>query len=109
MKRIETIIEPDKVSDVCEALSRAGCSNIAVTSIEMRDNQHGWVRMVRAFSYREFALARSRVEVVAGDSLVDRVIQAIRSSAGTGSKGEIRIHDVAEVIAIGCAERSTAA
>ena len=64
MKRIEAIIRPAKVSDVCAALEKAGHSGVTISEVEGRGRQKGWRHQVRGFVYQDKTMARSRVEVV---------------------------------------------
>lgn len=109
MKRIEMIIDPESVPEVWKALDKAGCSDIAVSAVQMRVEQQAWTRIVRSGSYKECMVARSRVEILVSDSIVDRIIQTIRSAADDGGRGEVRIYDVAAVISVGGVQGSTAA
>ncbi len=102
MKRIEAIIRPSKISDVCEALGKAGHPGVTVSKVEGQGNQKGWVNQVRGVSYTMALLARARVEVVAKDEDADRIIRTIRDAAVTGEVGDGRIfvHDMAGAIRI---------
>jgi nitrogen regulatory protein P-II 1 len=110
MKRIEAIIRPSKVPDVCLALERAGHPGVTVSAIEGRGERE-WVHHVRSMTYNESVLAKSRVEVVVKDEDVDMIVKAIRDAALTGEAGDgtIFVHDVAEVIRIRTNENGVAA
>jgi nitrogen regulatory protein P-II 1 len=110
MKRIEAIIRPEKVSEVCAALDKAGHPGATVSSVEKRDNRRGWVNLVRSAACRITVLARARVEVVVNDTEADRVIQTICDAAVTGGRGDGRIfiHDVTGALWIGPPETGAA-
>lgn len=110
MKRIEAIIRPEKVSEVCAALDKAGHPGVTVSSVEKRDNRQGWMNLVRSAACRVHVLARARVEVEVNDTEADRVVQTIRAAAVTGGQGDgkIFIHDVTGALWIGPPENGAA-
>ncbi len=111
MKRIEAIIRPAKVPDVCAALNGAGHPGVTISTVEGRGSQQGWVHHVRGASFKENVLARSKVEVVAKDEDAAAIVKAIRDAAVTGGVGDgkIFVHDITEVIRIRTNESGTAA
>ncbi len=111
MKRIEAIIRPDKVADVCAALDRAGHPGVTISAAEGRGNQKAWVNQIRGVSYPVSLMAKARVEVVVKDEDADRIISAIRDAALTGEVGDgkIFVHDMADVIRIRTNESGMAA
>jgi nitrogen regulatory protein P-II 1 len=111
MKRIEAIIRPGKVSEVCAALDKAGHPGMTIPAVEGRGNQKGWVNQVRGMSYNTSRLTKARVEVVVKDEDADTVIKVIRDAALTGEVGDgkIFVHDMAAVIRIRTDESGMAA
>ncbi len=107
MKRIEAIIRPTKVADVCEALDRIGHDGVTISSVEGRGSGQGWVHHVRSASFTDSSRERSRLELVVRDEDAGRVIGAILEAAATGGEGdgEIFVHDLADAIRIGMNER----
>jgi nitrogen regulatory protein P-II 1 len=102
MKRIEAIIRPDKVSDVCTALDSVGHPGMTISIISGQGNKQGWTQQVRAISYKVTQHAKARLEVVTTDEDVDLLIKTIRNAASTGNAGDgmIFVHDVADAIRI---------
>jgi nitrogen regulatory protein P-II 1 len=111
MKRIEAIIRPAKVSDVCAALDKAGHPGMTISAVEGRGSQKGWVNQVRGSACERNLLAKARVEVVASDENTDKIIKAIRDAALTGEVGDgkIFVHDMADAIRIRTNESGMAA
>ena len=111
MKRIEAIIRPAKVSDVCAALDRAGHRGVTISSVEGRGSQQGWTNQVRGVARKMNIISKARVEVVVQDDDADKIIKTIRDSALTGKVGDgkIFVHDMAEVIRIRTNESGMAA
>jgi nitrogen regulatory protein P-II 1 len=111
MKRIEAIIRPAKVTEVCAALDRVGHPGVTISSVEGRGSQQGWINQVRGVSHNVSVLTRARVEVVVNDEDVDRIITAIRDASLTGEVGDgkIFVHDMVTAIRIRTNENGMAA
>ena len=111
MKRIEAIIRPGKVSDVCAALVKSGHPGVTISAVEGRGGQQGWTNQVRGVAHKVSSLAKARIEVVANDEDADTIIKAIRDAARTGEVGDgkIFVHDMADVIRIRTNESGMAA
>ncbi len=111
MKKIEAIIRPTKVSEVCAALDKAGHSGVTISAVEGRGNQKAWVNQIRGVAHAVSFLAKARVEVVVRDEDADKIIKAIRAAALTGEVGDgkIFVHDMADVIRIRTNESGMAA
>jgi nitrogen regulatory protein P-II 1 len=111
MKRIEAIIRPDKVPDVCTALNDIGQHGVTISAVEGRGGRQAWEHHVRGATYSDTARERSRVEVVVTDEDAARIISAIRNAAVTGRAGDgnIFVHDLADVIRIRTNESGAAA
>jgi nitrogen regulatory protein P-II 1 len=107
MKRIEAIVRPGKVGDVCAALELAGHHGVMITEIEGHGNQKGIEQKVHGKSYKISLLTKARVEVIVKDSESDRITKAIAAAAYTGKigDGKIFIHPVDDAMRIRTAER----
>ena len=107
MKKIEAIIRPAKVGDVCAALDRAGHPGIMITEIEGHGKQKGIESIVRGKTYKVELMTKARIEVVAKDDDVDNIVKAIRDAAFTGQVGDgkIFIYPVADAVRIRTSER----
>jgi len=111
MKRIEAIIRPAKVPDVCAALEKAGHPGVTISEVTGRGSQKGWGNHIRGVVYNVNLLAKARVEVVAKDEDAELIIKAIRDAALTGEVGDGRIfvHEMADAIRIRTNESGMAA
>ncbi|HEX8961154.1 MAG TPA: P-II family nitrogen regulator [Geobacteraceae bacterium] len=91
MKLVEAIIKPAKLDEVKEALQELGVAEI----VESEVTSH-FSRKIETMSYRgaeclvDF-IRKIRLEVVAADELVSRVVKTIGSIAGTGQREDCRI------------------
>ena len=102
MKKIEAIIKPFKLDEVREALSELGVSGLTVTEVKGFGRQKGHTELYRGAEYVVDFLPKVKVEVVVGDALVDKAIDAIVKAARTGKigDGKIFVFDVPQVVRI---------
>jgi nitrogen regulatory protein P-II 1 len=91
MKKIEAVIKPFKLDEVKEALQEVGLQGITVTEAKGFGRQKGHTELYRGAEYVVDFLPKVKVEVVVEDGLVDRVIEAIETSAKTGRIGDGKI------------------
>jgi nitrogen regulatory protein P-II 1 len=111
MKKIEAIIRPEKVSEVCTALDNAGHPGVTLSHVEEQGDQQGWVNHVRCISHTVSFLSKVRVEVVVQDDDLEMIMNTIRDAALTGEAGDgnIFIHDMYQAIRIRTSESGRAA
>ena len=102
MKKIEAIVKPFKLDEVREALSEIGVSGLTVTEVKGFGRQKGHTELYRGAEYVVDFLPKVKVEVVVGDALVEKAIDAIVKAARTGKigDGKIFVVDVGQVIRI---------
>ena len=91
MKKIEAIIRPAKVGDVCAALEKIGHPGIMITEIEGHGKQKGIEQEFRGKTYKTDLLSKAKLEVVVNDADLERTIKAIREAALTGNVGDGKI------------------
>ena len=84
MKKIEAIIKPFKLDEVKEALQEVGLQGITVTEAKGFGRQKGHTELYRGAEYVVDFLPKVKIEIVIGDDLVERAIDAIRRAAQTG-------------------------
>jgi len=102
MKKIEAIVKPFKLDEVREALSEIGVSGLTVTEVKGFGRQKGHTELYRGAEYVVDFLPKVKVEVVVGDGLVEKAVDAIVGAARTGKigDGKIFVLDVAQVVRI---------
>ncbi len=107
MKKIESIIRPEKLKAIVQALEQVGYSGLMITEIEGHGKQKGIIQQWRGEKYKVEFLPKRKLEIVCKDEDVDKIIQAIMQSAKTGEigDGKIFISDVADAIRIRTGER----
>jgi nitrogen regulatory protein P-II 1 len=102
MKKIEAIIKPFKLDEVKEALQEVGLQGITVTEAKGFGRQKGHAELYRGAEYIVDFLPKVKIEIVIGDDLVERAIDAIRRAAQTGriGDGKIFVSKIEEAIRI---------
>ncbi len=91
MKMITAIIKPFKLDDVREALSEAGVNGITATEVKGFGRQKGHTELYRGAEYVVDFLPKVKLEVAVSDDQVDRVVEAIVKTAGTGKIGDGKV------------------
>jgi nitrogen regulatory protein P-II 1 len=91
MKKIECVIKPFKLDEVREALSELGVSGLTVTEVKGFGRQKGHTELYRGAEYVVDFLPKVKIEVVIGDDLVEKAIDAIVKAARTGKIGDGKI------------------
>jgi nitrogen regulatory protein P-II 1 len=102
MKKIEAIIKPFKLDEVKEALQEIGLQGITVTEAKGFGRQKGHTELYRGAEYVVDFLPKVKLELVLGDTMVDKAIEAIIGSAKTGriGDGKIFVSNVEEAVRI---------
>ncbi len=91
MKLVVAIIKPFKLDDVREALAEVGVQGITVTEVKGFGRQKGHTELYRGAEYVVDFLPKIKVEVAVADDQLDRVIEAVQTSARTGKIGDGKI------------------
>ena len=102
MKKIEAIIKPFKLDEVKEALQEVGLQGITVIEAKGFGRQKGHTELYRGAEYVVDFLPKVKVEVVVGDAMAEKAIEAIVKAARTGKigDGKIFVFDVPQVVRI---------
>jgi nitrogen regulatory protein PII len=91
MKLIKSIVRPNKVDEVKDALEKLGISGMTVTEVRGHGKQKGHTAIYRGKEYNVSLLPKMQVEVVVADSAADDAIKAIVQAARTGEIGDGRV------------------
>jgi nitrogen regulatory protein P-II 1 len=91
MKLIKSIVRPNKVDDLREALEKLNVSGMTVTDVRGHGRQKGHTAMYRGREYSVSLLPKVEIEVVVPDDSVEEVISAIIRAARTGEIGDGRV------------------
>jgi nitrogen regulatory protein P-II 1 len=109
MKKIEAIIKPFKLDEVKEALQEIGLQGITVIEAKGFGRQKGHTELYRGAEYVVDFLPKVKIEVVLGDDMLAKALEAIQKAAKTGriGDGKIFVSTVEEAIRIRTGETGT--
>ena len=107
MKKIEAIIRPEKLESVRSALEEVGFPGLMITEIEGHGKQKGITQQWRGKKYKVELLSKIKLEIVAHDNDVEKIIESIVKSAMTGKigDGKIFVYPVEDALRIRTKER----
>jgi nitrogen regulatory protein P-II 1 len=107
MKKIEAIIRPAKVREVCSALDRIGHPGVMVTEIEGHGKQHGLEQTFHGKKFKVEMLPKAKIQLVVKDEEVEKITKAIKEAAFTGNVGDgkVFIYPVEDVLRIRTGEK----
>lgn len=91
MKYIIAIIKPGKLDDVREALSSLGVQGMTVTEVKGFGRQKGHKELYRGAEYTVDFLPKIKIETAVDSAILDKVIDAITSTARTEKIGDGKI------------------
>ena len=91
MKLIKSIVRPNKVDDVKDALAKLNISGMTVTEVRGHGKQKGHTAIYRGKEYNVSLLPKMEIETVVADDVVDEVVKAIIQAARTGEIGDGRV------------------
>ena len=102
MKKIEAVIKPFKLDEVKEALQELGVQGMTVLEAKGYGRQKGQTELYRGAEYVVDFLPKVKIELIIEDEMVEKAVEAIRSSAHTGriGDGKIFVSPVEEAIRI---------
>lgn len=91
MRLIKSIVRPNKVDDVRDALEKLSIPGMTVTEVRGHGRQKGHTAIYRGKEYNVSLLPKMEIEVVVPDNAVDEAIKAIIGAARTGEIGDGRV------------------
>jgi nitrogen regulatory protein P-II 2 len=111
MKLVVAIIQPFKLEDVRDALTKAGVTGMTVTEVRGFGHQKGHTEIYRGAEYEVTFIPKIKIEVVVPARLLESAVEAIVRSARTGQigDGKIFVTDVERTVRIRTGETDDAA
>ena len=111
MKKIGAIVRVEKLEAVKGALEKSGYPGMTIVTVEGHGRQKGLVQQFRGREYRVDLLPKRKIEIVAKDENVERILTTIIEVARTGEigDGKIFVSSVDEVMRIRTGERGKSA
>jgi nitrogen regulatory protein PII len=91
MKLIKSIVRPNKVDEVREALEKLNIPGMTVTEVRGHGRQKGHTAIYRGKEYNVSLLPKVEIEVVVPDAVAEDVIASIIQAARTGEIGDGRV------------------
>ncbi len=91
MKIVMAIIKPFKLDEVRDALTAIGAHGMTVTEVKGYGRQKGHTEIYRGTEYAVSFLPKVKIEIAVATSEVDKVIEAITTTAKTGQIGDGKI------------------
>jgi len=91
VKLITAIVKPFKLDDVKSALKQAGIAGMTVSEVQGFGRQAGHTEVYRGAEYTVDFVPKVRMEVLAAETDVDAVVDAIVAAARTGKIGDGKI------------------
>ncbi len=89
MKKIEAIIQPNKLEAVKEALAKVDVTRLTVTDVYGFGKQKGLSKIAEGLDYEISLLKKVRLEIAVNDEFVDATVDTIVKNAKTDEKGSL--------------------
>jgi len=91
MKLLKTIIRPEKLEEVKDALARLNVTGMTVTEVRGHGRQKGHKAIYRGTEYSVTLLPKVKLELVVTDERADEILKTIINTARTGQIGDGRV------------------
>ena len=107
MKKLEIIIQPEKLEALKAILDASNVSGIMISNIMGYGTQKGYTQMYRATKYTVNLLPKVKVETVVAEDIVEAIISKVTEQITTGNYGDgkIFVYDVEDAVRIRTGER----
>jgi nitrogen regulatory protein P-II 1 len=109
MKMVTAVIKPFALEDVKTALGEVGALGMTVSEVQGYGRQKGHTEVYRGAEYSVDFVPKVRIDVVVDDADVDKVVDAIMSSARTGKigDGKVWVSPLETIVRVRTGERGT--
>lgn len=91
MTKVEAVIQTSKLDAVKDALHEVGVEGMTVLEARGHGRQKGHTEVYRGREYTVDLIPKIKLEMVLGDDMVEKAIEAIKSAARTGKIGDGKI------------------
>jgi nitrogen regulatory protein P-II 1 len=89
--KIEAVIRPQRIDEVKAALDEIGVTGMTVTEVRGTGKQKGYTQHYRGAEYTVNLIQKLKIEIVADEIDVEKIVSAIATSARTGEIGDGKI------------------
>ncbi len=107
MRLVTAVVKPFKLDDVKTALEGVGVQGMTVSEVQGFGRQRGHTEVYRGAEYTVAFVPKVRIEVLADDVDIDRIIDAIVAAARTEKigDGKVWVTDVDRIVRIRTGEK----
>ena len=91
MTKLEAVIQTSRLDAVKDRLHEIGIEGMTVIEVRGHGRQKGHTEFYRGREYTVDLLPKLKIEMVVGDDLVEKAVQAITTAARTGKIGDGKI------------------
>jgi nitrogen regulatory protein P-II 1 len=88
---VTAIIKPFKLEEVKDALRGAGIHGLTVSEVQGYGRQGGKDEVFRGAEYKIDFVSKVKIEVLVGDTDVDKVVDIVIAAARTGKIGDGKV------------------
>ncbi len=107
MKKLEIIIQPEKLEDLKSILDENSVNGLMISNVMGYGNQKGHKKVYRGAEYNVNLLPKVKVETViepdAAEALIEKIVSEIRT--GRYGDGKIFVYEVEDAVRIRTGER----
>tara|TARA_Y100000590_G_scaffold261676_1_gene293732 strand:- start:15 stop:362 length:348 start_codon:yes stop_codon:yes gene_type:complete len=112
MKKIEAIIKPFKLQEVKDALHEIDLSGMTIIDVKGFGRQKGHDGISQNSNISEYSddfLAKTKIEIIVEDHIVEKTIELIKNAAYSGKigDGKIFVSTIEEVLRIRTGEKGS--
>ncbi|WP_182542591.1 P-II family nitrogen regulator [Halosaccharopolyspora lacisalsi] len=91
MKLVTAIVQPSRLDELKDVLERLGVLGMTVSKVEGYGRQKGHKEVYRGAEYSVDFLDKLRIEVLADDPDVERIVDGIVTAGRTGRVGDGKV------------------
>ena len=109
MKKLEIIIQPEKLEDLKSILDESEVSGLMISNVMGYGNQKGHKKVYRGAEYNVKLLPKFKEETVIEPEVAEKLIETIVSEIRTGKYGDgkIFVYEVEDAVRIRTGERGS--
>lgn len=111
MKKLEIIIQPEKLEHLKTILDENAANGLMITNIMGYGNQKGYKKMYRGAEYGVNLLPKIKIETIVGAEIAEVIINKVVAEIQTGTYGDgkIFVYEVEDAVRIRTGERGEGA
>jgi nitrogen regulatory protein P-II 1 len=111
MKYVTAIIQPDRLDDVLDELTKRDVHLVTVSQVMGRGRQKGIAEVYRSHKESGGLLRKVKVEIAVNDEFLPAVLESIKLGARTGhvGDGKVFVFDLEQVLRIRTGEEGPVA